>query len=78
MQPATDIIKKLGGADVVAGIVGVHRTRVYKWMHPKSNGGTDGLIPSWHIQKLLDYAAREGVDLTAAEFFPLENQKGAA
>lgn len=76
MEPATSIIKRLGGARVVADVTGVHLTRVYKWCKPRADGGTDGFIPNWHVQKLLAFAASNDVDLGAADFFPIPNKEG--
>lgn len=77
MEPASSIIRTLGGADSVAEICGVHRTRVYKWCKPKDDAGTDGLIPHWHIRKILDHAESEGLPIEAADFYP-KIEKGAA
>lgn len=70
MEPAESIIKRLGGPSVVAKIAGVHRTRVSNWKRPAEKGGSDGRIPSKHIQKLLGHAADNKIELTAADFFP--------
>ena len=63
MEPASSIIEALGGAAIVADAAGVHRTRVYKWQSPKEKGGTNGLIPSWHIPTLLRFGDRRGIDI---------------
>ncbi len=70
MEPASKIIKALGGADEVATITGAHRTRVYKWMRPKEDGGTGGVIPIPHIRKLIDAAKARGITLTGDDFIP--------
>jgi hypothetical protein len=70
MEPARTIISKLGGATAVAAIAGVHRTRVYLWMRGKEVGGTGGLIPQWHIPKLMAAAQANGVTLTGDDFLP--------
>ena len=69
--PASRIIEKFGGAQAVAGIVGVHVSRVRRWAYPKARGGSDGRIPSWHQHKLLDAARSLGIDLEPADFFDL-------
>ena len=66
MEPATAIIKKLGGEAKVAGIAGTALSAPYRWQHEKSRGGTGGLIPQAHHRRLLDYA--HGIALTAEEF----------
>jgi hypothetical protein len=68
LEPAKSIIEKLGGVDTVAGIVGRDITRVYRWMYPAANGGTNGLIPSKFVLGLLDYANRKGIKLEPIEF----------
>jgi hypothetical protein len=60
MDPATTIIKKLGGEAKVAGIVGTALSAPYRWQHEKSRGGTGGLIPQAHHRRLLDYADAHG------------------
>lgn len=70
MEPASSIIKKLGGANCVAEIAGVHRTRVYGWMRPKTDGGTGGVIPLAHAAKLIEAARRKGIALTGDDFIP--------
>ena len=69
MDPATAIIKKLGGeAKVAAGIAGTALSAPYRCQHEKSRGGTGGLIPQPHRRRLLDYADAHGIALTAEEF----------
>lgn len=68
MEPASSIIKKLGGPQVVADICGKRLTSPYRWQRPKEEGGTGGVIPHWHHAALLDYAAAHGIELKAEEF----------
>lgn len=70
MEPATHIIQALGGAAQVASIVGVHRTRVYRWMKSQADGGTGGIIPQRHIPKIMAAAKVAGVNLTGDDFLP--------
>ena len=77
MEPAQSIIHQLGGAVKVAAIVEVDKSRVYKWCKPKTDGGTDGLVPSWHITKLLEFASKNGICLSAEDFFPAK-EKGVS
>ncbi|OWJ71400.1 hypothetical protein CDV50_10370 [Haematobacter massiliensis] len=72
MEPATTIIKALGGPIRVSEIAGVHRTRVYSWMRPKANGGTGGIIPFGHIPKLIEAARQGRVKLKADDFLPVK------
>ena len=68
MEPASTIIKKLGGPTKVSEGIQVNRTLLYKWMSSKERGGTGGIIPHWQIPKLLDYANRIGVPLSQYDF----------
>lgn len=70
MEPARTIIDRLGGPNLVAGIAGVHRTRVSNWCRPKEAGGTGGLVPLKHIPILIDAARDRGIDLSADDFLP--------
>jgi hypothetical protein len=68
MEPATTIIRKLGGEARVAAIAGTALSAPYRWQHAKSKGGTGGLIPQAHHRRLLDHAETHGIALTAEEF----------
>jgi hypothetical protein len=57
------------GIDAVAAITGANRTRVYRWMRPKSAGGTGGTVPHRQANKLLEFAKRENVPVGAEDFF---------
>lgn len=70
MEPAKTIIRKLGGVERVSAIAGVHRTRVYKWMRAREDGGTGGSIPFDHAPALIAEARRQGVHLSADDFLP--------
>lgn len=78
MEPATSIVRSLGGPTEVAAIVGVHRTRVHGWMRPKSAGGTGGVIPFKHVPKLISAARGMGKALSADDFLPPAAQTGSA
>ena len=56
MEPAASIIRMCGGYNKVGKIVGVDRTRVYRWTQPVGPKiqGTGGLIPIKYAQKLID------------------------
>lgn len=69
MNAAERIIKKCGGPTVVAGICGVHVTRVYRWTYDRERGGTGGIIPTRHQNRLLIGAMQQGIDLSPADFF---------
>jgi hypothetical protein len=44
----------------------------FKWLYPKSKQGTGGLIPSHAMKRVREAARREGILLTADDFFPGE------
>lgn len=68
LNPAASIITRFGGPDAVREITGASRTRVYRWTQPKGAGGTGGVIPTPHAQKLLKYAKDHGIAVSADEF----------
>lgn len=75
MEPARKIITLLGGPNVVAKIAGVHRTRVSNWMRAKNAGGTGGIIPINHINKLIEAAGQLGIPLSGDDFLPILDTK---
>jgi len=70
MEPASTIIKRLGGRSVVAARCGVLPNRPSYWKMPKERGGTDGLIPAKHIPALIAFGREIGEELTTADFSP--------
>lgn len=78
MEPASTIIKKLGGEAVVSKITETAYTAPYRWQQPRAKGGTDGLIPQRHHPKLLTYARENDIPLSPAEFLPAPEQAGEA
>jgi hypothetical protein len=68
MEPASIIIRRLGGAKVVAAITGRAVTAPYRWQYSREKGGTGGLIPQKYHRILIDYAERKGIRLGAADF----------
>lgn len=68
MEPASSIIRKLGGEAVVAAITGTAYTAPYRWQYAIEKKGTGGRIPQKHHPALLDYARKEGIKLSAEEF----------
>lgn len=71
MEPARTIVELLGGGAKVAEIAGVRVTAPYRWQASKAKGGTGGVIPHWHVGKLLEYAVVNGIDLSATSFAPV-------
>lgn len=71
MEPARTIVELLGGEAKVAEIAGVRITAPYRWQASRAKGGTGGVIPHWHVGKLLEHAEANGIDLTPASFAPV-------
>lgn len=73
LEPAKSIIAKIG-IEKVSELTGKHVSRVYRWMYPKERGGTGGLIPQSDAPALLKYARDNSIDISPADFFPVEGQ----
>ncbi len=69
LNPAKDIINRIGGVKSTASVCNVGYRNVYKWTYPKENGGTGGYIPSHHAKTLLTYAIQNNIDVKAEDFF---------
>lgn len=76
LDPAKSVIEKIG-IEKVAGITGKHVSNVYRWMYPKEQGGTGGMIPQSEASKLLTYARENGIELSPADFFPARTEHAA-
>ena len=76
MEPASRIIKLLGGEPTVAKITGTTVTAPYRWQYPRERGGTAGQIPGKHIPPLLARAKALGLALTADDFFSAQDSSG--
>lgn len=68
-NPAARVIEKCGGHKVVAEMLGVHVSRVFRWTYPAERGGTDGEIPRKQQSKLLKRAKARGICLAPNDFF---------
>lgn len=70
MSTAAEIvIRKCGGHQQVADLLGIDVTSVYRWTYSKERGGTGGLVPTRHQSVLLEKAQRAGFELAPADFF---------
>jgi hypothetical protein len=69
MEPASLIIDRCGGVAIVAQWLGLDRTSVLRWTHPRSKGGSDGMVPTKRQAALLAKAREHGVPLEPADFF---------
>lgn len=67
---AKQVIAKCGGVKAVARATGKAESTVYKWMYPRAQGGTGGLVPA-EAQRDLMKARKKGLfpELTASDFF---------
>ena len=68
-NPAENVIRKSGGAQVVADWCEVDVSNVHRWTYPKDRGGSEGLIPARHQQIILERARKAGVDVQPSDFF---------
>lgn len=69
-KPADTIIKKFKGLKAVSEAAGVSPHTVMRWRRRKEDGGTGGVIPHWHMDKLLTAARERDIDLKPADFLP--------
>lgn len=75
---AKNVIEKLGGGDfakgvpIVAEILGIHTTRVYRMTYSKERGGTGGFIKAEYQPVLLKRAPEYGICLEPADFFEID------
>lgn len=67
MEPAASIIKKLGGHDVIAEYLQTAKNTPFRWTYPREKGGTGGIIPHWHHEKLMQMATDRGIPLSRIE-----------
>lgn len=65
LEPAATVIAKCGGVEVVAKLIGRHRSVVNRWRLSRESGGTGGYVPMPHAQTLLEKVP----GLTEADFF---------
>ena len=67
LDPAHTVLTRFGGAGPLSHLLGLDRSAVHRWALPKARGGSGGLIPARHHQRLLALAAAQGLVLTAAD-----------
>jgi hypothetical protein len=67
-QPAKSIVSKIGVKNCAVA-TGKSVARVYRWMAPKSAGGTGGRIHLRDASRLIAFAQRNGIQLAHDEFF---------
>lgn len=77
-QQAARIMARFGGPAGLADALNAlpdakyhrERTAVYKWLYPRSRGGSDGLIPHSAYIAVKMAAAMQGIFLTAEDWLP--------
>lgn len=72
MEPATKIIRRMGGEAKVSEITGTSSTAPYRWQYAKEKGGTGGSIPQRHHRTLLNYAKQNSIELSANDFVGID------
>ena len=73
MNPATEVLQKLGGPADTARALNVARQAVYRWTWPRERGGTGGTIPQKHHLSILRIAKERGVEISADDMLPRES-----
>lgn len=68
LEPAKSVIEKIG-IETAASVTGKHVSRIYRWMSPRTKGGTDGYIPPTDAELLLQHAHANDIDLNPEDFF---------
>jgi hypothetical protein len=63
--PAALVVHRFGGCRALAKLLQISPSAVSRWNKPRSEGGTDGLIPSRKQHAILQAARDKGLDLTA-------------
>ena len=71
-EPASTLIKTLGGLTALAAVAETTPTTVQRWRLPREKGGTGGYIPRKYHGKIIAHAATLGVELTPLSFFESE------
>lgn len=67
---AQKVIGKFGGVPRVATALDCDPSGIYKWTYTKEEGGTDGLIPSSALPRVLKAAEILGIELTKEDLDP--------
>ena len=72
------VIRKFGGIEATAEVIGRHRSVVNRWVLPKERGGTGGAVPGKHFAALLSAARQRGIDLVPEHLFATPATQSAA
>ena len=80
LDPAKSLITAFGGGDlrqgvsVVETITGRDRTNIYRWMRPKDEGGTGGIIPRKAFLELEPAGKDLGIEVPHTVLLPSSDQ----
>lgn len=66
---AAKIVARFGGESKLAKLIGISRISVYRWSYRRPYG-SDGLVPSFQIEKIRAVARLEGILLRDADWVP--------
>lgn len=78
LEPARSLIETAGGPARVARALGLNRSTVARWMYPREEGGTGGLVPAQWQKPLLEFARAERLPLSERDFFGASEQRQVA
>lgn len=66
-SPAALVITAFGGVRATARIVNRNSSTISRWLKPRCDGGTGGLIPSSLQKAILDHAGAHHIKISAAD-----------
>lgn len=64
MSPAEVVVDVFGGVRATARAAEVNGSTVCRWLQPRKRGGTGGMVPKVHRERLIAAAAKLGKLLT--------------
>lgn len=67
---ADRIIARFGGVKHLARAINYSQAAVYKWNRPQYKGGSDGLVPTRALERIMTVARMFGVLLTEEDLKP--------
>lgn len=66
-SPAARVITAFGGVRATARIVLRNSSTISRWLKPRCDGGTGGLIPSSLQKAILDHASANDIAISASD-----------
>lgn len=69
---AAKVVARFGGEAKLAKLIGISRISIYRWQYIRPYG-SDGLIPTPHIEKIKGVARLEGILLRPEDWVPEVN-----